>query len=82
MKTHIIASLKAKIISTSTKYSIMKHNTNNHKSKLKISQFNNETHKTKRQCNCFTLIFLWLGGDSTCCHSKEVVNQAWANGLQ
>jgi hypothetical protein len=68
---------KPNIISRSTKYLIIKHNTNSHKSKLKIYQFNNVTHKTKRQCNCFTLIFLCLGGDSTGCSGGEAINSQW-----
>jgi hypothetical protein len=68
--------LKPKIISTSTKYLINKHNTNSYKSKLKIYQFNNKTHKIKRQCNYLTLIFWCLGGGSTSGGSGEAVNRS------
>ena len=67
---------KFKIISTSTKHMIIKHNTNSHKSKLKTYQFNNKTHKIKRQCNCFTLIFWYVSVSSTRCSGWEVVNRS------
>lgn len=62
---------------------IIIHSTNIYKSKLKIYQLDNKTHKNKRQCNCFALIFfLFPGGSSTDFNGRDAINGSLVDNLQ